>query len=88
VRASQPPNSDDELAEARVAEHELEFVALLRAMVNHLMAAHGVESIADLPHAHELLCKAVEECAVEKGISHEAAAEIARRELGLPEPDA
>jgi hypothetical protein len=78
----------EELEGARDAEHELEFVTLLRATVSHLMAAYGVESVADLPHAHDLVRRAVEECAVEKGFSHEAAAEIARRDLGFPESGA
>ncbi len=73
-----------ELEEARVAEHELEFLTLVRTMVGHLMAAHDVESLADLPHARELVRRCVEECAIEKGISREVAAEIARRDLGFP----
>jgi hypothetical protein len=74
-----------ELEEARVAEHEVEFLALLRAMLGRLMDAYEVESVAELPHAHELVRRAVEECAVEKRISHEVAVEIARRDLGFPE---
>ena len=78
----------NELEAARAAEHELEFVTLLRATVGHLMAAYQVESVADLPHADDLVRRAVEECAVEKGLSHEIAAKIARRDLGFPESDA
>ena len=74
-----------ELENARVAEHELQFLTLLRATVRYLMDAHEVEAVADLPHAHALVRKAVEECAVARGLSHEVAAEIARRDLGFPE---
>ena len=72
------------LASARLAEHELEFLALLRTMIGHLMNAHEVESLADLPHARELVRKAVEECAIEKSIPLDAAVEIAHRDLGFP----
>ena len=88
------PGAADELTEAaaldeaRVAELELQFLTLLRATVRLLMDSHKVEVVADLPHAHALVRKAVEECALEKGLSYEAAAEIARRDLGFPESDA
>jgi hypothetical protein len=86
VSADDPTNHVDaeELERARAAEDELAFLTLLRKMVSHLMDAHSVESIADLPHAPELVRKAVEECAVAKGIPPEVAAEIARRDLGFP----
>ena len=86
MRATGPPDPDDgdELERARVAEDELEFLTLLRTMVSQLMDVYGVESVADLPHASRLVDRAVEECAVAKGISHETAAEIARRDIGFP----
>lgn len=77
----------EELEGARAAEREIAFAALLRTMVGHLMDAYGVEALADLPHARELVLRAVEECAIEKGISYEVAAEIARRDLGFPDLD-
>jgi inorganic triphosphatase YgiF len=86
VSASEPPDPTDadELERARVAEEELAFLALLRKMLSHLMDAHKVESVADLPHAPHLVRRAVEECAVAKGIPPDVAAEIARRDLGFP----
>lgn len=87
MSASKPPNqgNTEELERARAAEEELEFLTLLRLMVSRLMDAYQVESVADLPHASRLVGRAVEECAVAKGLSHEAAAEIARRDLGFPQ---
>jgi hypothetical protein len=86
VSASEPPRPSDaeELERARVAEDELAFLTLLRTMVGSLMDAHNVESVADLPHAPQLVRRAVEECAVAKGISREVAVELARRDLGFP----
>jgi hypothetical protein len=86
VTASDSPDQADaeELERARAAEDELAFLTLLRKMLSHLMDAHNVESIADLPHAPDLVRRAVEECAVAKGIPSEVAAEIARRDLGFP----
>lgn len=72
-----------DLAEARIAEREAEFLTLLRAMVGHLMNAHKVEAVADLPHARDLVRRAVDECALAKGISPDVAADIARRDLGF-----
>ena len=86
VSASEPPDpaDADELERARVAEDELAFLALLRKMLDNLMDAHKVESIADLPHASHLVRRTVEECAVAKRIPPEVAVEIARRDLGFP----
>lgn len=86
VSATEPPDpaDGDELDRARIAEGEYAFLALLRKMVSLLLDAHGVESVADLPHAPQLVRRAVEECAVAKGIPPDLAAEIARRDLGFP----